>query len=323
MMNMTEHCRFRSRLKAKNLLYVKQILYVLNCLLRFLEGKTDNKKQRLEKSESKVLTVNQFLSDSGFDNINLFKVLQYCRKSQISKKLNGFVEKYANCEVKIADKPKENVGISGFLKEIAQTKENLVEETPTTDSTRQSEKAVVMRSPLAHIEGFFASLTSADRDGRIVLTRHTLLKESTLKFLQMNPAVHFKDVLSQARSIVVAGGTMQPVEEFKQQLFYAAGIGPEKVHEYSCGHVIPSDHLLALAMKSGPLGVDLDFTFSSRENSALLNELGLVISNVCNIIPGGVVCFFPSYNYQHLVYQHWNKSGILAKLEKKKKIFQV
>lgn len=320
---MTEHCRFRSRLKAKNLLYVKQILFVLNCLLRFLEGRTDNKKQRSEKSESKVLTVNQFLSDSGFDNINLFKILQYCRKSQISKKLNGFVEKYANCEVQIADKPKENVGISGFLKEIAQTKENLVEETQTTDNTRQSEKAVVLRSPLAHIEGFFASLTSADKDGRIVLSRHTLLKESTLKFLHMNPAVHFKDVLSQARSVVVAGGTMQPVEEFKQQLFYAAGIGPENIHEYSCGHVIPSDHLLALAMKSGPLGVDFDFTFSSRENSALLNELGLVISNVCNIIPGGVVCFFPSYKYQHLVYQHWNKSGILAKLEKKKKIFQV
>ena len=314
--------RFRCRLKAKNLLYVKQVLFVLNCLIRFLGGQTDEAKQRKEKMESKVLTVNQFLLNSGFDNINLFKVLQYCRKSQISKKLNGFVEKYPNCEVKIAEKPKENMGVSGFLKEIAQNKGNQAEN-QVMDNNKQREKTVVMRSPLAHIEGFFASLTSANKDGRIVFTKQPLLSESSLKFLQMNPAVHFGEVLSQARSVVVAGGTMQPVDEFKQQLFFAAGIGPERVHEYSCGHVIPPDHLLTLAMKTGPLGVDLDFTFAARENSRLLEELGLIVSNVCNIIPGGVVCFFPSYNYQHLVYQHWQKSGILTKLEKRKKIFQV
>jgi chromosome transmission fidelity protein 1 len=76
-------------------------------------------------------------------------------------------------------------------------------------------------------------------------------------------------------------------------------------------------------MKAGPLGVDLDFTFGSRESATLLNELGLIVSNVCNVIPGGVVCFFSSYDYQNLVYQQWQKTGILTKLEKKKRIFQV
>ncbi|XP_061180110.1 ATP-dependent DNA helicase DDX11-like isoform X1 [Saccostrea echinata] len=320
--------RFRSRLKAKNLLYVKQILYILNCLVRFLGGRADinGAKQSAGKYETKVLTVNQFLSESGFDNINLFKILQYCRKSQISKKLNGFLEKHPNSEVSVAaEKAKEkNMGVAGFLKEITQNVESSasMEEMQKTNAYKGNEESGVMRSPLMHIEGFFASLTSADKDGRIVLTKQPLMSNCSLKFLLMNPAVHFKDVLTQARSVIVAGGTMQPIDEFKQQLFFAADIGPERILEYSCGHVIASDHLFALAMKSGPMGIDLDFTFGSRENSALLNELGLIVSNICGIIPGGLVCFFPSYDYQNLVYQHWQKSGILTKLERKKRIFQ-
>ena len=35
--------------------------------------------------------------------------------------------------------------------------------------------------------------------------------KSSLKFLLLNPAVHFADVVSEARAVIVAGGTMQPV----------------------------------------------------------------------------------------------------------------
>ena len=38
-----------------------------------------------------------------------------------------------------------------------------------------------------------------------------LLSGSSIKFLLLNPAVHFTDVLQEARAVVVAGGTMQPV----------------------------------------------------------------------------------------------------------------
>jgi hypothetical protein len=41
-----------------------------------------------------------------------------------------------------------------------------------------------------------------------------LLSRSSIKFLLLNPAVHFSDVLKEARAVVVAGGTMQPVRLF-------------------------------------------------------------------------------------------------------------
>lgn len=105
-----------------------------------------------------------------------------------------------------------------------------------------------MNSPLMLIESFLQALTNADKDGRIVITRKgiiqinchstrrllemlgqfhlflagwiktvcyvfssALLSGSSLKFLLLNPSLHFTSIVSEARAVVVAGGTMQPV----------------------------------------------------------------------------------------------------------------
>lgn len=37
--------------------------------------------------------------------------------------------------------------------------------------------------------------------------------QSKLKYLLLNPAVHFSSVLEEARAVIIAGGTMQPVSD--------------------------------------------------------------------------------------------------------------
>lgn len=37
--------------------------------------------------------------------------------------------------------------------------------------------------------------------------------QSSLKFLLLNPAVHFAKVVEECRAVIIAGGTMQPVRE--------------------------------------------------------------------------------------------------------------
>lgn len=54
----------------------------------------------------------------------------------------------------------------------------------------------------------------------------------------------------------------------------------------------------------------------------MMDETGRILCNLCNVVPGGVVCFFPSYEYQHQVCARWEKSGLLARLTIRKKIFQ-
>ncbi|MGH0139510.1 UNVERIFIED_CONTAM: hypothetical protein FKN15_040834 [Acipenser sinensis] len=53
-----------------------------------------------------------------------------------------------------------------------------------------------------------------------------------------------------------------------------------------------------------------------------MDETGRILSNLCNVVPGGVVCFFPSYEYEKRIHAHWEQTGLLARLSAKKKIFQ-
>ncbi|XP_064636727.1 ATP-dependent DNA helicase DDX11-like [Lineus longissimus] len=324
--------RYRTRLKAKNLMYIKQILFILSNLIKALGGRPglSAEKQKIEKPEAKLQTINSFLFDTSLDNLNLFKIMSYCGKSKISKKLHGFVEKY-HPSVNIQTKPeqkeeKPKTGLTNFLKEISQAKDTKAsgpsDENLPFKAPNEEREGITLSSPLMHIEGFLEALTNADKDGRIVINKQGLMSRSSLKFLLLNPVVHFQSIVEEARAVIVAGGTMQPVSEFKEQLFFAAGAKPERILEYSCGHVIPADHLLPIALAKGTTGVALDFTYQSRDTTKTLDELGRIMFNLCNLIPGGIVVFFPSYDYERRVYAHWEQNGMLGRLKTRKQVFR-
>lgn len=56
-----------------------------------------------------------------------------------------------------------------------------------------------------------------------------------------------------------------------------------------------------------------------------MDEVGLAVVNLCNVIPDGVVCFFASFSYLEQVYKRWSSAesgSILNRLSKRKKIFK-
>ena len=57
------------------------------------------------------------------------------------------------------------------------------------------------------------ALTNGDSDGRIVLrsTSKSSSRVTSAHFFMLNPAVHFGKVVEEARSVLLFGGTMQPV----------------------------------------------------------------------------------------------------------------
>ena len=42
--------------------------------------------------------------------------------------------------------------------------------------------------------------------------------------------------------------------------------------------------------------------------------------NICTVVLGGVVCFFPSYDIEKKVYTRWMETKLLDKISKKKKV---
>ncbi|XP_061274228.1 ATP-dependent DNA helicase DDX11 isoform X2 [Bos javanicus] len=311
--------RYGKRLKAKNLMYIKQLLYLLEKFVAVLGGniKQNPNTQSLSQAGTELKTINDFLFQSKIDNINLFKVRRYCEKSKISRKLLGFTERYGGVLVPSMEQPK----LSGF-QDFLQSLQPGAMAAPAAPVEVGEDRSPRPASPLMHVEGFLEALTTANQDGRVILSRQGSLSQSSLKFLLLNPAVHFTQVVKECRAVVIAGGTMQPVSDFREQLLAGAGVEAERVVEFSCGHVIPPDHILPLIICSGPSNQMLDFTYQKRGLPQMMDETGRILCNLCNVVPGGVVCFFPSYEYQHQVCAHWEKSGLLARLTIRKKIFQ-
>ncbi|XP_066113773.1 ATP-dependent DNA helicase DDX11 isoform X1 [Saccopteryx bilineata] len=311
--------RYRKRLKAKNLMYIKQILYLLEQFVTTLGGniKQNPNTQSLSQTGTELKTINDFLFQSQIDNINLFKVRRYCEKSMVSRKLFGFTERYGA----VLTTPCEQPRLAGFQHFLQSLQPGLTE-APTPPVQAGTARAPRPASPLMHIEGFLAALTTANQDGRVILSRQGSLSQSSLKFLLLNPAVPFAQVVKECRAVVIAGGTMQPVSDFREQLLACAGVEAERLVEFSCGHVIPPDNILPLVICRGPSNQQLEFTYLRRELPQVMDETGRILCNLCNVVPGGVICFFPSYEYQHQVHAHWDKSGLLARLSVRKKIFQ-
>jgi chromosome transmission fidelity protein 1 len=52
-----------------------------------------------------------------------------------------------------------------------------------------------------------------------------------------------------------------------------------------------------------------------------IEELGRLLNTLCNVVPGGLVCFFPSFSYADQVTKSWEAAGLLASIRAKKTVF--
>ena len=51
-----------------------------------------------------------------------------------------------------------------------------------------------------------------------------------------------------------------------------------------------------------------------------MDELGQILANLINIVPDGMVVFFPSYNFLNALRVRWGGNGILERFKQKKKV---
>lgn len=88
------------------------------------------------------MKVNDFLFQANIDNINMFQLQAYFQRSEISKKVNGFVIKQ-NSDVDASAPASPSKGSEYVSKHV---------------------------SALRSVESFLQALSNADKDGRILLS---------------------------------------------------------------------------------------------------------------------------------------------------------
>jgi Rad3-related DNA helicase len=171
---------------------------------------------------NKLWTVSEFMTITKFFNLNFVKLLKFCEETQLEKKVNnlyfkwnseillfkfffkkliGFNEKFTNDQNSEANNGKDNLPKSKILQSKQHENENNTKETAV----------LILKSPLMVIKQFIKQLSSPFYDGRIILNVDQN-SSSTLKYILLNPNICFEEILSQAKSVILAGGTMKPVK---------------------------------------------------------------------------------------------------------------
>lgn len=313
--------RYNSRLNARNMMHIKQLIAILNSLIKYI--------QRLE--DGKVLTVVDLDLECGIENFNLFDIIDFCEKAQLPRKLFGFVLTKASQVSGDSGSTggasaKTAAGALSFLERMKNQKKppatagkgkgkkaaKQVEKESSTNENKQLERPT---SHLYQVLEFLKSLTNELEDGRVIVTiDKQSVRKSSLKFILLNPAKRFDDILQQARSVILIGGTMEPISQFTDTLF-AANCG-KHINEFACDHVIPDENLFVSALVNGPSKTKFDFSYQQRSNNKVLGELGNLLVQVCGAVRGGIVVFFVSYDFEEKIHQYFKSNRFIDQFEK-------
>ncbi|XP_057504686.1 uncharacterized protein LOC130788146 [Actinidia eriantha] len=297
--------RFRNLLGPCNRRYIQTLMVLTQAFLKFLrlENSTcyaDSRNDLQGVSGAKSaddcsVAINEFLFSLNIDNINLVKLLRYIKESNIVHKVSGYGDKAAG----------------------------LYNGSTVRDGVDESNDEGTSLSGFQALADILISLTNNDGDGRIIISRRPTCSGQEggyLKYVMLTGAKIFSEVVDQSHAIVLAGGTLQPIEETRERLF--PWLTPDQLRFFSCSHIVPSESILPIAVSRGPSGQSFDFSYSFRSSPIMVEELGLLLSNLVSVIPEGIVVFFSSFEYEGQVYDAWKASGILARIAKRKHVFR-
>ena len=174
--------KFRNRLKGKNRVYVAQVIRLVDSVSGCLETSMTGK-----PSSEGTVAVGDLMAGKGVDQINLYKLMRYLQESKLARKVEGYTVHAEEQESK--------------------AKSNL------------ERKAQVSTTPvLTHVQSFLQTLTNPATEGRFFYEKDG--KDNiSLKYMLLDPTHHFREIVEDARAVILAGGTMSPVRLSSSPVF--------------------------------------------------------------------------------------------------------
>ena len=236
------------------------------------------------KKPGQQIDANDIMLKSNADLLNIHKLNNYIKKSRVAFKIDTYISK-----------------------KLGQRGQN----PPTLNSSKVT-TPVSSQPLLFKITSFLKTLTNPSSEGQFFFER-----DKTMKYMLLEPGKQFEPVLQTARCVVLAGGTMEPLADFYESLF--PQVPTEKIESFTCNHIVPDENLKTFVINEP----NFEFTFAKRQDTSLINDsLFQFILKLAKTVPkkGGIITFFPSYQYVEFVVQKWQTCGIFHKLESVRKV---
>lgn len=171
--------KFRTRLKGKNRVYVTQLVRLLDSLAAYLQQNAAVAKER-----GSLVNAVDLLTGKGVDQINLYKLMHYLQESKLARKVDGYI-------VDVEERAMKDASAGAGQPDRNHTEASL--------------------PVLTHIQGFLSILADPAAEGRFFFERSEDDRDVRLKYMLLDPTYHFREVVEDARAVILAGGTMSPV----------------------------------------------------------------------------------------------------------------
>ena len=159
--------------KFKNRLKGKNRNYVAQ-VIRLVSSIVDHLReisQQKGPAEGSV-QASDLMAGKGVDQINPYKLSRYLQESKLARKVDGYVES---------------------------------SEQSQPDRSRDRTTVPV----LFHVQGFLLPLMNPSEEGRFFYQKSQ--DDVQLKYMLLDPTNHFREIVEDARAVILAGGTMSPV----------------------------------------------------------------------------------------------------------------
>lgn len=298
------HKKFKNRLASVNRIWLEKLIVSVKSLNYFLEAA--GKKPDNETAPGKQIFPSQFFStSSNADMINIHDLNKFVKKTKLVFK----IESYLDAEAK------------------KEAEEN---------SANNKEEAKVL--VLGKVVSFLLAIGNPSQEGKFVYARGGPNgKQLLVQYILLDPSVKFKQIVDECRCVILAGGTMKPVEDYQTYLFPYLVDQPNQIELFSCDHIIPDKNLIVVPVGSGQIqmgsststNVPFKFTFAERNNKKMVIQLGFTLIDLMKNTPNGVVVFVPSYHYLESLMSVWastkvgqdHAGSILDVLKRIKKVF--
>ncbi|KAL4100579.1 hypothetical protein PRIC1_008370 [Phytophthora ramorum] len=140
--------------------------------------------------------------------------------------------------------------------------------------------------------------------------------DTTLCIWCLSAAVVFSSVALESHSVILASGTLSPMDSF------AGELGVDFPIRLEANHVVNMRKQVFIgAIMNGPGNVDLISTYKNQQNFQYQDSMGFLLLQYAQVIPGGILMFFPSYALMGTLKARWQRTGVWAELEKHKQVF--
>jgi len=143
------------------------------------------------------------------------------------------------------------------------------------------------RHPESYVVGLASAASAMSQDS-----------SASLAVWLMSPGVIFDTFASQAHAVLLASGTLAPLGALGTELAASSAFTARAQREgpLETPHVVQNAQVLVTVASCFPeSGCPAVATYDSWRSSNFISELGKTLASISEAVPGGVLCFFPSY----------------------------